>query len=132
MTDFDDCLYCYEVDDVTLYIFERFIITESKVEFCDIELFRKVFEFALMHFQTKPFGYISNRIHSNAVSPMIYNYINENIPNIKAVAVVGYSFLAENIFASEVEILNENCQHKFFKDVDRAIQWVNEVLEKNQ
>lgn len=113
----------------TYYFYERFIIGEINegINFTS-KMFEKTLTIALQHYGTKkPFGYISNRIHSYSVFPLDYLNCDEQfMDNFKAYAIVTYT---------ETSQLSTNIEKRFaqkpfeqFNKLDHAILWMEELI----
>lgn len=72
---------------------------------------------SLNYLGTKPWVYISNRIHSYSIITMDYKYLN-NVPTLKAVAIVNYS---------EIGHLNAELEAKFCKKPIRVFDNLQEA-----
>lgn len=70
----------------------------------------------LNYLGTKPWVYISNRVHSYSIKPMDYKYLNK-VPTLRAVGVVNYS---------EVGHTNAELEAKFCK---KPFQMFNNLTE---
>lgn len=72
------------------------------------------------YYPTNPFVYISNRINSYAVNPVVYT-LTSNIPNL-----VGFSIVSSNNLSlnnAQIEKLFANKPFEVFTDLKRAINW---------
>ncbi len=74
-----------------------------------------------IHFRDRPFGIISQRIHSFAIDPVVYTYLRE-LENLKAYAIVS---------SREVDMHNFNIERMFYKkpmkfyiEYGNALNWV--------
>ncbi|WP_055446128.1 hypothetical protein [Lacinutrix mariniflava] len=112
------------------------------LDFCSLELFNnyvicivnegvtickknsdKQTEFILNHFQNKPFVYITNRINSYSVNPLIYKNISK-IKNLLGFAVVSQNETTLNNVEIEKLFFNGK-PFKPFTDLEQAINWAN-------
>lgn len=76
----------------------------------------------------QPTMYISNRINSYSVDPIIYNTVSQ-IKNILGIAVVNN---IENVKNSvQIEKLFFKNKFKHFNTIDEAISWSNDQLKIN-
>lgn len=78
-----------------------------------------------IHFRDKAFGFISNRINSYAIDPIVYTYLRE-LENLKAFAIVS---------SKEVDMHNFNIEKMFFKkpmkffiEYQNGLDWVRRRL----
>lgn len=74
----------------------------------------------LNYLGTKPWVYVSNRVHSYSIKPMDYKYLN-NVPTLRAVGVVNYSELGH----SNAELEAKFCKKPFqmFDNLTDAFIW---------
>lgn len=78
-----------------------------------------------IHFRDRAFGFISHRINSYAIDPIVYTYLRE-LDNLKAFAIVS---------SKEVDMHNFNIEKMFFKkpmkffiEYQNALDWVRRRL----
>ncbi|WAC01185.1 hypothetical protein N7U66_13705 [Lacinutrix neustonica] len=117
--------YTFNFGKVDFY--ENFLITEISEGFCfDIDDALKVSELVTLHFQDKPFAYISNRVHSYSLIPMNYLKIKEVFPTIAAFAAVTYTVLQESMIDVENTFLDGFLKN--FNSVDQAVSWCQSKL----
>lgn len=111
----------------SVYLFDNYVITNFK-EGVDINFdnFYEVGQALKQHFKEKPFGYIANRSNSYSIDLNDAHLFNEAFPNLKAYAVIVYNTLTERVFEIENHFFEFN--RNVFKDIEKAIEWVNEVL----
>lgn len=79
-----------------------------------------------LHFENRPFGYISNRIHSYSLDPMDYTKIWEVFPNLKSFAIVAYNDLQKT--SIRVEKMFFKGKINTFENLNDAIDWVKKEL----
>lgn len=79
-----------------------------------------------LHFENKPFGYISNRIHSYSLDPMDYAKIREVFPNLKSFAIVTYNDLQKT--SVRIEKIFFKGKINTFENLKDAINWVKNEL----
>lgn len=77
------------------------------------------------YFRDKPFGYITYRINSYSVNPMVY-LKTSTIENLIAFAVVTTDSLRTSNLKVEKRFLNKPFKH--FPDLDSAKNWMNELI----
>ncbi len=113
----------------TLTIGDRFIIDEMK-EGSDIHLdtVSRIINLANSHFKGERWGYISNRINSYSLQPLVYRQASEFEKNMIAFAAVTNKESA--LVCSEVEKRQVGDRFEFscFKELDKAITWVKSVI----
>ncbi|WP_340066622.1 hypothetical protein [Ascidiimonas aurantiaca] len=84
-----------------------------------------LFDACIQHYDTKNFGYISNRLHSYSVNPM--GYINASqISQLQAIAVV-ITHPAQRLSA-EVEKIFFNKPFEYFEHLDEAKAWIRKIV----
>lgn len=79
----------------------------------------------LMHEQYgyyKPFGYITHRIHSYSINPLVYIKVSE-VPNLVCFAVVSNKMF--DTFNINIEKVFNKKPHELFMTIQEAINWVN-------
>ncbi len=80
----------------------------------------------LEFYKDKPFVYISNRKYSYSVDPTIYNETSKLL-NLSAFAVVTKNLSAR---FTEIERLFLNKPFEVFSDLDEALAWSKNILNK--
>ncbi|MEZ4779340.1 MAG: hypothetical protein R2786_08180 [Flavobacteriaceae bacterium] len=119
-------LYEYDFGIIEVHDFYvKAVISEGVT--IEKEISTLIISIANKHFPKKPFGYITHRVHSYSVNPIVYLEVAE-IENL-----VGFAIVSEN--PSKLE--NSNFEKFFIKKstkafttLDKAIQWVKELVEK--
>ncbi|MDC7999934.1 hypothetical protein POV26_02710 [Aequorivita todarodis] len=81
---------------------------------------------AKKYYKGRKFGYITYRINSYAVNPMVYLKTSE-IENLVAFAVVSTNGLKTSNLELEKRFLKKPLKH--FSSLDEAKNWVNEMIE---
>lgn len=90
------------------------------------DISRKIISIAKKHFPLKPFGYITHRIHSYSVNPIVYLEVAE-IENL-----VGFAIVSENsskLENSSFEKFFIKKPTKAFNSLEKAILWIKELIE---
>lgn len=77
------------------------------------------------YFEGKPFGYLSKRINSYSINPVIYLHISENY-NISGLAIVSQSELARSNAKIESHFFQKPID--VFEDQSKAELWLNDIL----
>lgn len=80
------------------------------------------------YFKGKKFGYISLRVNSYAVDPLVYIETSK-IENLVAFAVVAHDGLKESNV--ELEKLFYTKPFQIFHDLEKAKDWILQVIESN-
>ncbi|WP_298538559.1 hypothetical protein [uncultured Aquimarina sp.] len=85
-------------------------------------------EFVKKYFNNKPFVYISNRVNSYSVDPTIYHETTK-IDNLIGLAVVSKNHRQQRLTELESKFFQKRI--KYFTNMNKALEWKNELLEKN-
>lgn len=119
-----------ETDFAKLNFYERFVITEMN-EGIDLDenIVDVMIHFAVDFYGDKPFGYISNRIHSYSVNPVIYFKISK-IKNLAAFAVVSTRMIVSYNVKIEKAFITK--PFELFDNLDEAVNWVTQLVNKHQ
>jgi hypothetical protein len=117
----------YKTDAVTFQVFDKFIIARVKADVnVDKKQVKQLHDVASKHF-SGDFGLIEDRVNQNSIDPMAYIYAKEMMPNFKAFALVAYTDMAKIFFESERDFM-ENIEHKVFRSLPEACEWMDNVL----
>lgn len=118
-----------ELDFGTVTILNNLLIAKlHEGVLFDVESNRKLLEIGEQVFQGEDYGYISHRINSYAVDPMVY-FESANVKNLKAIAVVSENEMTRKN-ARELEqkfYKNANC-FEIFTEIDEAINWIESKI----
>ncbi|MBW1296779.1 STAS/SEC14 domain-containing protein [Aquimarina litoralis] len=79
------------------------------------------------HFKNKPFVYISHRIHSYSINPIVY-FETAKIKTLVGLAVVSNDPIQKSQTQIEKTFFNKEFKH--FNDMDAALAWKAELLKK--
>ncbi|PIB31804.1 hypothetical protein BFP78_07980 [Gaetbulibacter sp. 5U11] len=82
--------------------------------------------FSSVVFKNNPFVYITNRINSYAVDPIIYKGVSQ-VETLKGFAVLSTTLSARN---AEIERLFLNKPFEIFSDLEEAKLWAIQILNK--
>ena len=82
----------------------------------------------LDHFKNKPFVYITHRINSYAVDPIIYKDTSK-VKSLAGFAVVSGNDTARR--AAQVEKLFLKKPFEIFNDLEHAILWADSIINEN-
>ncbi len=117
-----------DLDFATIRIHENlFVIECNEGVLLDVSKNRKVLELAGEVFNNEAFGYISNRINSYAVDPMVYREVAAH-PQLKAIAVVSESELARSSAKVEKQFYTNKNPFQIFSSLEEAKTWIREIL----
>ena len=115
--------YCLDIGD--FHFFENFVVAEFKqgayVSFND---FKEIFDLSLEFFDTKPYGFISNRVNSFSVNLLDIIKHKHNISHLSAYAIVTYSHNTKRMLA--IEDYYFKSKRKRFNSLIDAANWVIE------
>ena len=90
----------------------------------DVTNNKKLLELGNEIFQGNDYGYISYRVNSYAVDPLVY-LESANTPSLKAIAVVSENEMTrQNAMVVERKFYKNNNSFEVFKDLDEAINWM--------
>lgn len=114
-----------DLDFGKVTIYENILIAKlNEGILFDIESNRKLLELGKEIFKNQNYGYISHRVHSYAVDPMVY-FESANAENLKAIAVVSHN----EITRKNAEVV----ESKFYKDInsfgvfitlEESVEWI--------
>ena len=112
----------------TLTIGDHFIIGEMK-EGSDIQLdtVSKIIDVANHNFKGEPWGYISNRVHSYSLQPLVHREAPKFEKNMVAFAVVASGDKALMQAEMEKRLIGQQYNFSCFNGLDKAIAWVKSV-----
>ncbi|QXP58584.1 hypothetical protein [Olleya sp. HaHaR_3_96] len=83
--------------------------------------------FASLAFKGMPFVYITNRIHSYSVDPIIYKDVSQ-VKTLQGFAVVSQTQSGKN---AEIERLFLNKPFEIFTDIEDAKTWASKIIKEN-
>ncbi|MBR9846267.1 MAG: hypothetical protein GYB35_09250 [Algicola sp.] len=114
--------------DFELFIFDDFIINQVKegvsIEPHHNELLNEIVQ---QHFSNKDMVYVSNRVKSYSVNPLIYPK-TEAIPNIIAIAMIPKTDVMKKNAEYERQFYDK--PYEIFETLTDAIAWVQELVNK--
>ncbi len=126
----DKLIKQYDLELGKVFFYKNYLIIEVAEGICfDYEKAKTLSLLTNLHFGDRSFGYISHRINSYSLEATDYMKIKDVLPNIKAFAAVTYnesqkaSIRIENMFYQEGIVSFEN--------IEEAIKWITEKLEKD-
>lgn len=93
----------------------------------DVETNRRILEIGCENFGTEFFGYISHRINSYAVNPMVYRESAEH-RQLKAIAVVSENARARESARLEQQFYTNKNSFQIFSSLEEAQVWIKEVI----
>jgi len=93
----------------------------------DVESNRILLELGRKTFKDQFYGYISNRVNSYAVNPMVY-LESAAAPTLKAIAVVTSDEVCKQNAFLEKQFYKENNSFGIFATLEEAIEWIKEKI----
>ena len=90
----------------------------------DVENNRKLLQLGSEIFQGTNYGYVSHRVNSYAVDPMVY-FESANVTNLRAIAVVSENEMTRRN-AEEVErkFYKDSNSFEVFQTLEEAVAWL--------
>ena len=95
----------------------------------DVNSNKILLQIGLEEFQGQPYGYISNRIYSYAVDPMVYKE-SADYPALRAIAVVSDREIGRKSAQVERSFYNNKNSFEIFSTLDTAVTWIKESLQE--
>ena len=118
----------YNLDFGVVRIFDNILVSELKEGILfDVNCNRKLLTIATEEFKGNPFGYISNRIHSYAVDPLVYRESGV-LSSLKAIAVVTNNDLGLKSAELERSFYSDKNRFEIFTSYKDALTWMNHTL----
>ena len=117
----------YNSNYAEIFIFDDFLIKQIKEGVVITpEHNKELKKLISKHFKDKNFAYISNRVESYTVDPMVYKEAVK-IPNLVAMAIIPST---ENMRANaEFEKKFYNKPYGIFDNLTDAIKWVHSIID---
>ena len=117
-----------ELDFGILYVYDKILVSElHEGVLLDVLNNRKILEIGQDTFKRDPFGYISNRVNSYAVNPMVYRESAEH-PQLKAIAVVSQNEMGRKSALLEQQFYTNKNSFQIFSDLEEAKKWMSSVI----
>ncbi|HKJ47661.1 MAG TPA: hypothetical protein VJ973_01150 [Christiangramia sp.] len=114
-----------KLDFGTVYIHENILIAKlNEGILFDLESNQKLLQIGSEIFQNENYGYISHRVNSYAVDPMVY-IESANNDNLKAIAVVSENEMTRrNAEEVEKKFYKDNNCFEVFQTLEEAVKWI--------
>ena len=93
----------------------------------DIPHNREILSLASERFEIKAYGYISNRINSYSVNPMIH-LESADVSNLIAIAIVSDNEVVKQNSIIEKQFFRNSSSFEVFKSLEEAINWMKHQL----
>lgn len=117
-----------ELDCGVIWVHDRILINEmNEGALLDVETNRKILQIGCDSFGDEFFGYISHRINSYAVNPMVYRESAEH-PQLKAIAVVSENPMVRESARLEQQFYTNKNSFQIFSSMEEAQSWMKEVI----
>lgn len=118
-----------ELDCGVIWVQDKVLINEMEEgALLDVETNRRILQIGCENFGKECFGYISHRINSYAVNPMVYRESAEH-PQLKAIAVVSENPRARESARLEQQFYTNKNSFQIFSSLEEAQQWMRKVLK---
>ena len=109
-----------------LHLYDNYIIAEVNEGETVTTLYADIItDLGNTHYKSKPFIYISNRINSYAVDPIVYKKTSE-IESLIGFAIVSKKRIA--LRNTEIESLFSSKPLKLFTNLEDAITWIKSII----
>ncbi|WP_156879280.1 hypothetical protein [Salinimicrobium xinjiangense] len=117
-----------ELDCGVIWVQDKVLVNEmNEGALLDVETNRRILQIGCESFGKEIFGYISNRINSYAVNPMVYRESAEH-PQLKAIAVVSQNPMVRESARLEQQFYTNKNSFQIFSSLEEAQLWMKEVL----
>ena len=116
----------YNISHAEVFVFDDFLIKQVK-EGVNIDL-EETEELKLIleeHFKNKKMAYISNRVTSYSVNPLVYKEV-EKMSNLVAIAIIPKDETMRQSAEFERQFFNK--PFEIFENLSDAIQWVQKII----
>lgn len=117
-----------ELDFGVVWIDDKILVSElHEGVLLDVENNRKILALGHEIFEGQEFGYISHRINSYAVDPMVYRESAEH-EQLRAIAVVSDKELARKSAHLEKNFYTNKNPFQIFNSLEEAKTWIREAI----
>lgn len=117
-----------ELECGKIWVHDRILVNEmNEGALLDVDTNRKILKIGEAHFGEEFFGYISHRVNSYAVNPMVYRDSAEH-PQLKAIAVVSENALTRQTARLEQQFYTNKNSFGIFSNLEEAKTWMQEQL----
>lgn len=118
----------YDIGHAEVFVFDDFLIKQIKEGISiDLKETKQLKAILKKHFSKKNIVYISNRVTSYSVNPLVYKEV-EKISNLVAIAIIPNNEKMLQSAIYEKEFYNK--PFEIFNNLNDAIIWVSKILEK--
>ena len=118
--------YHYDLEDSEVFVFDDFLINQIKEGVKIQSHHNEELKVVLSeHFKNRPIAYISNRVMSYAVDPLVYKE-TEKIPNLVAMAIIPKTEAMRKNAEYERQFFGK--PYEIFDNLSEAIAWVHKLI----
>lgn len=118
----------YNLDFGVVRIFDNILVSELKEGILfDVKNNRKLLSIGTEEFKGNPYGYISNRIYSYAVDPLVYRESADH-SSLKAIAIVTNHELGQKSAELERSFYSDKNKFEIFTSYEDAMIWMKHTL----
>ena len=118
----------YDIGHAEIFVFDDFLIKQVKegetIDLKETEEFKSILD---KHFANKNMAYISNRVTSYSVNPLVYK-VAEDISNMVAIAIIPTTDKMRK--SAEYESKFYDKPFGIFENLSDAVKWVHKIIEK--
>ncbi len=116
----------YNISHAEVFVFDDFLIKQVKegvkIDLEETEELKLILE---EHFKNKKMAYISNRVTSYSVNPLVYKEV-EKMSNLVAIAIIPKDETMRQSAEFEKQFFNK--PFEIFENLSDAIQWVQKII----
>ncbi|QIJ90492.1 hypothetical protein C7H62_2684 [Mesoflavibacter sp. HG96] len=116
----------YNISHAEVFVFDDFLIKQVKegvkIDLEETEELKLILE---EHFKNKKMAYISNRVTSYSVNPLVYKEV-EKMSNLVAIAIIPKDEKMRQSAEFERQFFNK--PFEIFENLSDAIQWVQKII----
>lgn len=117
-----------QLDCGVIWVHDRILVNEmNEGALLDVETNREILQIGCDNFGEEFFGYISHRINSYAVNPMVYRESAEH-PQLKAIAVVSQNRVTRETARLEQQFYTNKNSFGIFETLEEARSWMQEQI----
>ncbi|MFC7443975.1 hypothetical protein [Mesoflavibacter profundi] len=116
----------YNISHAEVLVFDDFLIKQVKEGVkIDLEETKELKLILKEHFKNKKMAYISNRVTSYSVNPLVYKEV-EKMSNLVAIAIIPKDETMRQSAEFERQFFNK--PFEIFENLSDAIQWVQKII----
>ncbi|MDA0176849.1 hypothetical protein OOZ35_05005 [Mesoflavibacter profundi] len=116
----------YNISHAEVFVFDDFLIKQVKEGVkIDLEETKELKLILEEHFKNKKMAYISNRVTSYSVNPLVYKEV-EKMSNLVVIAIIPKDETMRQSAEFERQFFNK--PFEIFENLSDAIQWVQKII----